>query len=232
MSPSSKKKGKKGKGGSRGKASQDFASTPGRGPNVPRMNLGRDTLLGLAQSQRRTLSFVGSAAISGAAGVYAENTVNMNNAFSVFGGASAIGYAKYMAFYSKCFVLGSTIHAKGVVIDNAATAGLVAGVTLSTNSTSLASFPAAIENGMCDWTVAFNLPDRFDFKQSVEVSKFLNKPRILDDPQLFSTSSASPTQLVVAHIWTQPTGGATAINFSVVFQVDLDCVFTDPIPFT
>jgi hypothetical protein len=196
------------------------------------MNLGRDTLLGLAQSQRRTLAFVSGSVISGAAGVYAEATVSMNNAFSVFAGSSAVGYAKYMAFYSKCFVLGATIHARGVVIDNATTAGVVTGVTLTTNSTSLANSSAAIENGMCDWTVAFNLPDRVDFRQSVEVAKFLNKPRILDDPQLFSTASASPTQLVVAHIWSQPTGGATAINTTFFFEVELDCVFTDPIPFT
>jgi len=212
--------------------SSDLAVSAGRGRAVPRMDLGRDTLLGLAQSQRRTLALVGGSSVSGAAGAYAETTFALNNAFSPGFSSSAVGYSKYMAFYTKCFVIGASIRVHGVVIDNASTSGLVCGLTVTTNSTSLGSFQAAVANGMADWTVVFNLPDRVTFNESVDVSKFFNKPRVLDDPQLFSTSGAGPTQLIVVHLWSQALTGATAISMEAGVEILLDCVFTDPIPFT
>jgi len=222
-----KKTGKSGKTGS-----SDLATSAGRGRGVPRMSMGQDTLLGLAQSQRRTLPFVVDTQISGAAGAYATSLFVLNGPFIPNGGASAVGFAKYMAFYSKCYVIGAAIRVHGVVIDNAATSGLACGLTVTTNNTSLASLNGAIANGMCDWTVVFNIPDRVTFNESVDVSKFLNKPRVLDDPQLFCTSAANPTQVVIGHLWTQATSGATAIAFTAVVEILFDCVFTDPIPFT
>jgi len=196
--------------------------------------MGADTLLGIARSTRRTLGFATTGGLStGAAGAYAETTFTLNGAFNVASGSSAVGYSKYMAFYSKCFVLGASIRCNQVVIDNATTVGLVTGVTVTTNSTSLGSAVAAITNGMASWTVEFNLPDRARFDESVDVARFLNKPKVLDDPQLFCTSGANPTQVVVAHFWMQSTSGASApINAAYGVEVMLDCVFTDPIPFT
>jgi hypothetical protein len=223
---------RKGKSGGQRKgvsASSDVSSTPGRGPHVPRLRLGHDTLLGLAQAQRRTLAFTGSAVVSGAAGIYAETSVILNGLFNVYTGGSPVGFAKYMAFYSKAFVLGARITVRGVSF--VTTAPAVCGVTVTTNSTSLGSYTAAIDNGMCDWTLAYANPDRVTFNESVEISKFLYKPKVLDDPQLFNTSAANPTQLVVAHLWSQSLT-ATAVTLYFVFEVEQDVVFTDPIPFT
>ncbi len=138
--------------------SSDIAGPQGKGPAVPPMSLGNDTLLGLARSTRRILSLVGGGTLStGGTGAYAETTLTLNDAYN--GGTSAAGYAKYMAFYSKCFVLGSTIVVKAVTTA-AASHGSYVGLTTTTNTTSLASATHAISNGMCDWRVIYVNPDR------------------------------------------------------------------------
>jgi len=230
------KRGKKMRGsrGRGGRASQDFPDTQGRSSLVPRFNLGKDTLLGLAASQRRTLAFTRVLNLStGATGGYQEAAFTINSGYHIDGSLDATGYDKYMAFYSKCFVVASRVLVRGVVIDNATTEGVVVGCTVSTNNTSFAALSPAIENGMADWEVVFNVPDRFVLNQSVDVKKFLHKPNVLDDPQLFCTASALPGQVVDAHFWAQATGttGAT-IKLQTVIEVLIDCVFTDPIPFT
>ncbi len=153
----------------------------GRGRNVPRANLGADALLAVPQSQRLTLSglFRGSVTTL-AAGGYVETTFPLNNPYN--GGVSLTGFAKYMSFYSKCFVLGARIVVKAVVVDNATIAGLVTGLSVSTNSLSLADASQAVDAGLCVWDVVFNVPDRVHLQEGVDVAKFLNKPRVLDDP--------------------------------------------------
>lgn len=214
--------------------SSDLAGAQGRGAAVPRMDPGRDTLLGLARSTRRTLAWAGFAAQNtSGVGAYAETAFILNGPFNVLGGSSANGYAKYMAFYSKCFVLGARIRIRAVVINNATTAALMTTLAVTTNSTSLGTSPPAVMNGMCDWMVAFNLPDRILLDQAVDVGRFLNKPRVLDDPQLFCTAAANPTQVVVAHYGVQAAAAtAASINTQYLAEVTFDCVFTDPIPFT
>ncbi len=66
----------------------------------------------------------------------------------------------------------------------------------------------------------------------MDVAKFLNKPKVLDDPQLFSTNAASPSQIIVAHVGVQPVElSVGAIKLDYVLEAEFDCVFTDPIPF-
>jgi hypothetical protein len=229
------RKGKK-KRGSRGsgKGSADYPVSQGLGRAIPRWNIGEDTLLGLAAAQRRTLAFtkVASASTNGTGG-YGEFTYQLNSAYLVDGASSATGYAKYMGFYSKCFVVGARVMARGVVINNATTHGAAVGLVVSTNNTSFAGLVPAIENGMCDWVTVFNIPDRFELNQAVDVKKFLHKPNVLDDPQLFSTSVALPGQAINLHLFIQATGTtAAAINSDIVLEFLFDCVFTDPIPFS
>jgi len=155
----------------------------------------------------------------------------MNSAYQ--GGAPAGGFSKYMAFYSKCFVVGATSIGRGVVVNNAEASGLVMGACVTTNSNSLTTAAAAISNGMCSWHNVFNIPDRVQTTNSVDVSRFLNKPRVLDDPQLFCTTSADPTQVVVLHLFVQSNvATAGAILTTWTLETYFDCIFTDPIPFT
>jgi hypothetical protein len=224
------KKSRKGKSGRKGApGSSDLAVAAGRGRNIPRANMGHDTLLGLAQSQRRTLVFAYANTLTTAAGAYIEaTTITLNNLFSPNGGGSAVGFAKYMAFYSKAWVLGARLRTDAA-IGPASTAPFRAALTITTNNTSLGSVPAAIENGMCDWILGAVNPDRHAFRQAVDIAKFLTKPRILDDPQLFCTASAGPTQLVVAHLGLEAGGSAGLFYLT---EIEFDVVFTDPIPFT
>jgi hypothetical protein len=164
-------------------------------------------------------------------GAYTEAvTSSLNNVFSPDGGGSAVGYAKAMALYSKAFVLGARIKVTGNGTQTAGT--YVVGVTITTNNTSLATIPAAIANGMCQYTSVLANPDHFVLNEAVDVARFLNKPRILDDSQLFCTSGAGPTQLIVAHVWSSSLFVATTYTLSYVAEYEFDVVFTDPIPFT
>jgi len=201
--------------------------------------MGVDRPLGLSQSLRRTLRFTKLYGFSVATGGYTEATLYLNSAYNVDTASSAVGYAKYMAFYSKCFVIGARIktfitNASGIAIGSAYAGAnpTTVGIVVTTNITSLGSQTAAQENGFCRFHVLGNNPDTVQLSESVDVSRFLHKPRVLDDPQLFSTTSAIPGQLVVAHLFAQ--AAATSTNTSVYMNVtvDLECVFTDPIVFT
>lgn len=231
MTPSGKGKSGRKLRGSNQATSADLAGPQGRGPAIPPLSMGNDTLLGVARSIRRILPRVATVVqATGGTGGYAESTVVLNDAYN--GGTSAIGYTKYMAFYSKCFVVGASLVHKAVVTSPAAK-GCILGITTTTNSTTLGSYSAAIGNGMCEYRVAFANPDRVQLTAAVDVKRFLNKPFVLDDPQLFSTSSASPSQLAVAHFWIQSTSTTAATQTAEgAYELLLDCVFTDPIPFT
>jgi hypothetical protein len=234
MSPAQKKMQKRGKkkGGRGPPSSSDRSVAAGRGGAIPRRGIGHDTLLGLAQSQRRTLVYVNTYGTStGAGGVYNELPFTLNGLFNPQGGFAAVGFAKYMAFYSKAFVLGARMKITGVVVPVAGfTSTVVVGVTISTNGTAFTGMATAISNGMCDYHVTNTNPDRYVLNGAVDVSKFLNKPKVLDDPQLFSTVAANPTQVIVAHIWIQNFNAAIATT-NIVVEIEFDAVFTDPIPF-
>jgi hypothetical protein len=192
---------------------------------------GTRSLLGVARSQRRLLAFAKTAAATVTAGSYNEAYYYINTPYLIDTGVSAAGFAKYMDFYSKCFVVAASIR---VVISTVTTGSLVyapVGITITTNTTSLASSPKAIENGMCDWSAILTSPDTKTFTQKVNIAKFLTKPKVLDDPQLYTTASTQPQQVVVAHVWADNTGGASIVHNHTV-EIILDCIFTDPIPFT
>ncbi len=202
----------------------------GRGRLVPRFNLPADSLLGLVQSQRRTLAFTFSKSLPSVAGAYTENTFTLNSPYHCDGTNDATGFQKYMAFYSKCYVLGARIIIKGILTPGA-TLGTKLNLTISTNGTAFSSSDAAISNGMCKWLIVYKNPDRAVFTESVDVAKFLHRPSVLSASDLYATSSAAPAQVVVAHMGI---GGLAAENstFTYELQVLFDCVFVDPIPFT
>jgi hypothetical protein len=223
------RKGKKGGGRRSGvPASSDLASSAARGKYVPRMSLGADTLLGLAQSQRRTLCYaeVNQSLTSSAA--YAFQPWVLNGAFAVHGGGSVpAGFNRYMAFYSKAYVLGARIVTK--LVSSTPTVQGTVGIVVTTNAVSLAGSNFAIDNGMVQWDMVGANPDHRVFTESVDVAKFFNKKNVIDDPTLYSTVAANPSQIIVAHIFVESTG-----TFIVKLSTEcyLDIVFTDPIPFT
>ncbi len=206
---------------------------------VPERSYLQTHIGGASQSIRRTLTWAASTNVVVAAATYSEiYVVKLNSPYdpdNALGGTSATGFAKYMAFYSKCFVLGARIKAKGVN-DNgggaASTAPSASGINITTNTTSLGSVQTAIQTGLCDYGMVFENPDRYSYTLGIDVGKFVDKPDVLDDPQFFCTSGADPSQLVVGHVWVHNLDGARTLTTSVVVEVEFDCVFTDPIPFT
>lgn len=212
---------------------------PGTSVAIPRSNYLSKYTAGVSQSIRRTLawSFFGGLASSSA---YAEQLVVILNSpydpDNALGGTQPLGFAKYMALYSKCFTLAARTKLKYAIAGtgNAGvpTAASAIGMSITTNSTSLGSLSAAVSNGMCDYHVHNVNPDSGVLTLGVDIAKFVDKPDILDDPQFFCTVAANPTQVIVLHVWTQNNATAITTFGAYVIEVEFDVVFTDPIPFT
>jgi hypothetical protein len=206
---------------------------------IPR-NFLSTTVSGVSPSIRRTLTWVYNGFSTITAGLYAEPLVCvLNSPFdpdNAVGGTSAQGFAKYMALYSKCFVLSARVRIRYVLAGVTASGGPPTssshvGATITTNNTALSSVVNAVEQGLCQYDVHNCNPDRGEIVLAVNVSKFVNKPDILDDPQFFCTASANPSQLICLHFWNIATL-ATNVSMTWIIEVEFDSVFTDPIPFT
>jgi hypothetical protein len=207
--------------------------------NIPRNYL-RDHVSGVSQSLRRTLAWAVSTGISSTvAGTYTELSVTiLNGAYdpdAALGGTQPAGFAKYMQLYSKCFVTQARMKVRGR-ISGAGFAGpptntFVIGAAITTSSSAIAGIDQAIYCGLSQYDVVNVNPDKFNFDLSVDVAKFVDKPFILDDPQFFCTTGANPSQVIAGHIWYYNNGVLTTSTISYVIEVEMDCTFTDPIPF-
>ncbi len=208
--------------------------------NIPPRNYLATHVAGLTPTLRRTLVWAYDNFTPSASGVMTECLVaKLNSPYdpdNAVGGASATGFAKYMAFYSKCFVLAARIKVHYVACasngDQPPLAPGTAGVTITTTTGALGSIAAQIEAGLCVFKRTGYSQNTGVLDIGVDVGKFLNKPDVLDDPQLFCTNAADPTQLIVAHVWIQNDSTVSAINLKCIHEIEFDCVFTDPITFT
>jgi hypothetical protein len=207
---------------------------------IPPRDFLQHHVAGVDQSIRRTLSWVAITSVNLVSATYTEATVVLlNSPFdpdTALGGASAQGFAKYMGFYSKCYALGARARVK-YALSGASAIGIsptavVTGMTITTNTASLTGVVNATQQGLCDYKLLNANPDSHELLLSVDFSKFVDKPDILDDPQWFCTSSANPAQLICLHVWAQDLGVATSNLLNFITEVEMDCVFTDPIPFT
>jgi len=195
-------------------------------------------VLGLPQTRRLTLAWWNSDSIALTEGIYAEQAAVLNSPYDpdpTLGGESAQGFAKNMAFYSKCFVIRARWRVDWMVcLTTSGEAPNVAptflGVTITTNTSSLSSATNAITNGLCQFRLLGQNPDTCRMEGVVDIGAYLNKPQVLDDPDLFCTSSANPNQIVCLHNWGLGTSANNVMYFGILLE--FDCVFTDPIPFT
>jgi hypothetical protein len=207
---------------------------------VPRKDYLLHHVSGVPQHTRETLVWVYGQNFTPAANAYTEMTaILLNSPYdpdTALGGTSATGFVKWMQFYSKCFAVAARIKIKFAIagtgfLGDASCINTV-GLTLTTNSTSLGGPIPAIATGLCDYKVFNKNPDSHTFDMAVNVGTFLDKPNVLDDPQLFCTSAANPGQIIVAHFWVANPTVATGTEIVAYFEVEYDCIFTDPIPFT
>jgi hypothetical protein len=204
-------------------------------PNFLRNHLGA-----IPQKMHVTLPWLVSSGLSTTtAQTYTEAAVTiLNGAYdpdSALGGTQPFGFAKMMQFYSKCFVLGARIKIKGslsgVGFEGPPTGAMVLGLVITTNTTALSGIDLAMGAGLSEHQIVNINPDRFAFDLSVDIAKFVDKPNLLDDPQWFNTVSANPSQVIVAHFWYYTNSVLTTTSISFTLEVEMDCVFTDPIPF-
>lgn len=209
-------------------------SRPGTYSAVPRNYLSTGPAA-VRQSLRQTLNWAYVPAyktLTGSSFVGFFNIV-LNGPYdpdNAVGGTSAHGFAKYMAFYSKCFVLGARIKVKGTKTA-ASTPGALMGMNITTTASTSVAAVTSIQDGYCVYQVVNSYPDRFSLELACDVAKFLDKPDVMDDPQLFCTSSANPSQIIVANIWGS-NYSVTSEFVTFVIEVEFDCIFTDPVEFT
>jgi len=206
------------------------------GPLVPRSNRLSNMISGLPQSITRVLGYVTGSSSTLGTTYTTLATVILNSAFdpdAALGGASSQLYAKYIAMYTKCFVVAARIKVRycaGHTVNpgNPPQSATVCGLTISTNTTTLGSVIQATQQGLSEFKLLNVNPDSHTFNNSVDVAKFLDKPYVLDDPQLFSTNAANPGQVIVAQFWGQSLSVATSTEITFYIEVEQTCVFTDP----
>jgi hypothetical protein len=159
----------------------------------------------------------------------------LNGAYDPYGGASATGFGKYMNLYSKCYVLGARVtlkYAIGSASDLTPANGItMIGITITTNTTTLVSAVRALTTGMTQYRMTGASPDSAVLSLGVDIAKFVDKPSILDDPTYFCTSAVNPADIVYCHLWAEAFGTGTTALVGLA-EIEMDCVFTDPIPFS
>jgi len=210
----------------------------GRSRNIPNMSAITTTLSAVPQHFRTTL--VWSYLLNGSStSSYAESVIILNSPYdpdNAFGGTQPAGFSKLMAFYSKCFTLAARARVQGVFTGaNSVPPNTFAsevGLFISTNSTSIGSMTAGMESGLATTRIIGDNPDHFDLSLGCDIGLFLDKPDVMDDPQLFCTSSANPGQLVCLHFANVNYSAASSNVIVSRVTVQFDVVFTDPIPFT
>jgi len=207
---------------------------------VPRADFLLSHISAMPQSQRATMHWAAPLVIGFSPSSYTELGVYViNSCYDPDAGGGATqpaGYAKLMAFYTKCFVVASRFTLKGVLTTSAFGSGdpasAIIGITCTTNTTSLGSIPAAIEPGLTDYRVISTSPDGYEMSLGIDIARFVDKPQILDDPQFFSTVAANPAQLVCVHVFAQNYSATLTNGVVAVTEIEFDVVFTDPQPFT
>lgn len=224
-----------------GDATVSRFSQPGAGGRIPPARYIKTHMPGVAQSLQTTLSF----STSTDSGALAANTYTEPQVFILNGafkpdnagtGDSMTGYTKYMAFYSKCFVRAGRIHVKfratGASGQGIPLQPLIFGVSISTLVNSLGAIDKAIEGGLCDYRLINVNPDGGEVSVGVDVARFANVPEILNNPDWYGDSGLNPAQKIFAHIWCQSLAALATQHVFFTVEIEMDCIFTDPIPFT
>jgi hypothetical protein len=181
------------------------------------------------------LSFVTHGLFTNVAGVYAEIVLTANSAYHPDNTTSCAGYGKLMAFYKKATVIGSRIRVDFYenLQANGTTTDSVVGITTNTDPSSLTSSIIATEAGDVSWSVVPTGGGPVTrLRQTLDVSKFLDVPDVLTNPNLFSVAAGFPNSTVSYHVWVDNLASASTTSVRYVAEVLYDVVFGDPIAFT
>jgi len=105
------------------------------------------------------------------------------------------------------------------------------GLTITTNSTTLGYYQAAVGDGLVTTRMVNYQNDTCIISQDVNMKAFLGVPN-LKEYSYFGDVTGNPAQVVVAHWWIQNVGAVSAVNCLFTVTIDYDITFYDPIPFT
>jgi len=209
---------------------------------VPRVGLSSDHLLGTPQTIRREMGLAITAGLPNvAAGARSEYAVFANAAYQPFSTQTPAGYGKLMAFYSRAFVVGARIklHCQNLIYPGTATAptqiqnSALRTVAITTSSTALSTGTIAIDQGLSKWKLMGVSPDTWQTTIGVDVSRYLNKPRVLDDNSLSSLVTTNPTNGIFFHVGVDNlNSSAQTVSVVDTFELVQDVIFCDPITFT
>jgi len=197
---------------------------------IPKRDYLLTSVAGIAPEMKVTLAFefTGNSTIS-ATTFSSIATVLLNTAFQPASTSTPTGSAKWFTFYNQAFVMASRMNLQ--MVNTTATNPVVLGVTFSTSSSAPANMGAAVTQGLCKHQLVYVNPDRFAASVAIDVSKFLDKPIILDDPTLASFAGSNPSSLVYAHIWVGNIGNTNA-SVSYILDMEMDTIYVDPLPFS
>jgi len=149
-----------------------------------------------------------------------------NTGYHVDGTNNAAGWNDMMDFYTKGFVVGGRASIKAAVVGGSM---MHLTFSLSTTNAQPATVTEAVKAGRTSWAVQSTYAPAVTLPMEYDVSEVLTKPKVLDDPELYSTRTSAPlSQIYLTFNAMNPSGGALTVAF--MFSLELTVVFTDPIP--
>jgi len=204
--------------------------------NAPTRTLASKTS-GFPQQQRRTLNLYYFRQLNLGTVTYGEDTCTLNGLFdpTSIGATQPIGFAKYMAIYTKAYVVKCKWRVQfGCATStgtNPSPGPIQIGATVTTNTNNLNNVETAIGVGLCQYGYITASNDTKKMEGVVDIGKFLDRKSVKEQQDLYSTVAANPSQIVVLHIWGQ-NPGPTTVQMATQVLLEFDVIFTDPQPFT
>jgi len=209
--------------------SKDKGTFRGLTANVPgTVAIQRNVPVFLERFTRRKLRY--SEAINMQGAVFKVHTFCANGLFDpneTGTGHQPMGFDQYMALYARAFVFSARITVDWTLVTALQT---VVGVDLRTDTGFYSGFPGYVEKGTCEYKLLSALqatPVRIS--KTVDIAKFLAKADILDDPGLYSTSSANAAETVYFQLFANDVLNSSNINVSALVCIEYDVVFGDPL---
>lgn len=213
------------------------AVVPTQGAHVPPPNMQVHRLLGTVQRLRRTLRYVGYGTTQCPEGATVQQNYRLNSAYQPDSSTNPYGFAKYMAFYTKCYVMGVRFK-ESFVVDTDNTSVItdqpnrfkgVVGLSIATTNPTIVT-SNAVAQMLTDYRMVGTTSQTGSISLGLEVAKFLDKPSLLSDPDLYSTVAAPPIDIIYAMLWI--TAERNDLQVTRMTVIDFDVMFVDPVPFT
>jgi hypothetical protein len=190
-------------------------------------------------STRKKLMYYETFQLSGTAGVMAQYTFSANGCYdpNISGvGHQPLGWDDAIKYYEQATVIKSKISVRGV---GNGSQPVVLSVCLAPDTTT-SVLPDVVENGLSVTTVldgrangGYGTGERIkDLDLNCDVAKYFGRPNIreiVDDPNLYCTSAANPTEQVyyLVNTWGQGTFSDNT-NASCEAIIEFDVIFWEP----